>query len=165
MTAVNAMNDYDFDRSENFENNIYGNTAPDYDDDGFEYDDEPEKNGKIKHYRYEKYNKKKAYAKKNNKMILLTALIVAITCVVFCVDISGFAKGYELDREISNIEADIRDAQAENVRLNAAREAKTNIAKIEDYAENVLGMVPVEDYQIEKIDLSNGDKIINSAEE
>lgn len=67
-----------------------------------------------------------------------------------------------LERQIANVESQLSIAESENVRLNAELSSKISTDKIEDYAENVLGMVKAENYQISYIDLSKGDRIVVS---
>ncbi len=69
-----------------------------------------------------------------------------------------------LMNEISAVENQIEIAKGENVRLNAELSSIISTDKIENYAENVLGMVKAENYQISYIDLSEGDEILLSGE-
>ena len=69
-----------------------------------------------------------------------------------------------LAREISKLEEQISIEEAESVRLNAELAAMLSTENIEYYAEEVLGMVKAESYQITYIDLSEGDKIIVSGD-
>ncbi len=67
-----------------------------------------------------------------------------------------------LSNEITAIENEIDIVEGENVRLNAELSSMISSDKIESYAENVLGMVKAENYQISYIDLSDGDEIVLS---
>lgn len=66
--------------------------------------------------------------------------------------------------EISAMESQIEIAKGENVRLNAELSSIISTDKIESYAENVLGMVKAEGYQISYIDLSGSDEILISGD-
>lgn len=66
--------------------------------------------------------------------------------------------------EIADTQSQIKIAQSENVRLNAELSSMMSSDKVEDYAENVLGMVKAESYQISYIDLSEGDEIVVSGD-
>lgn len=66
--------------------------------------------------------------------------------------------------EIAAVQSDIKIAEGENVRLNAELSTLMSSDKIENYAENVLGMVKAESYQISYIDLSEGDEIVVSGD-
>ena len=87
---------------------------------------------------------------------------VAVVFGVICCQISAGAERYELIRQIAAVESEIEVAKSENVRLNAELNSKTNITKIDSYAVDVLGMVKVESYQVECIDLTTGDKVLYS---
>ncbi len=69
-----------------------------------------------------------------------------------------------LSNEIASIESEIDIVEGENVRLNAELSSLISSDKIENYAENVLGMVKAENYQISYIDLSHGDEIVLSGD-
>jgi len=66
--------------------------------------------------------------------------------------------------EIADTQGQIEIAKSENVRLNAELSSMMSSDKVEDYAENVLGMVKAESYQISYIDLSEGDEIVVSGD-
>ncbi len=92
--------------------------------------------------------------------------ILAFVLVVFALvalQISASAKRYELVRAIQYAESEIKVAQSENIRLNAELNGITGIAIIDSYATDVLGMTKVENYQIECIDLSEGDAVLYSS--
>lgn len=69
-----------------------------------------------------------------------------------------------LINEISAMESQIEIAKGENVRLNAELSSIISTDKIENYAENVLGMVKAENYQVSYIDLSGADEIVVSGD-
>ena len=50
-------------------------------------------------------------------------------------------------------ESNLTAAKAETVRLNMQLDSTISREKVDDYAQNVLGMVKAENYQIEYIDL------------
>jgi cell division protein FtsL len=66
--------------------------------------------------------------------------------------------------EISAVQSQIAIEKGENVRLNAELSSKISTDKIENYAENVLGMVKAENHQITYIDLSEGDCVLVSGD-
>lgn len=66
--------------------------------------------------------------------------------------------------EISSVQSDIEIAEGERVRLNAELSSMISSDKIENYAENVLGMVKAESYQVSYVDLSEGDEIVFSGD-
>ena len=69
-----------------------------------------------------------------------------------------------ISNEITSIQSEIDIVEGENVRLNAELSSKISSDRIENYAENVLGMVKAENYQISYIDLSHGDEIVVSGD-
>ncbi len=69
-----------------------------------------------------------------------------------------------LSNEIATVESEIDIVEGENVRLNAELSSLISSDRIENYAENVLGMVKAENYQISYIDLSEGDEIVLSGD-
>lgn len=89
-------------------------------------------------------------------------------CVIGCLCFLGLlvmeSKINALEREISYVESEIDIQEGEAVRLNAELSSMISSDKIEDYAENVLGMVKAENYQISYIDLSEGDEIVVSGD-
>ncbi len=66
--------------------------------------------------------------------------------------------------DIAQVQSEIDIAEGENVRLNAELNSMMSSDKVESYAENVLGMVKAENYQISYIDLSEGDEIVVSGD-
>ncbi len=86
--------------------------------------------------------------------VLLLGMLSALLYGRFKVD--------ELDREIANINAEITAAQSENVRLNMKIDSVISLKNVEDYAQTTLGMVKMENHQIEYIDLSGEDKVVLS---
>ncbi|MCQ2460695.1 MAG: hypothetical protein MJ115_00930 [Clostridia bacterium] len=68
----------------------------------------------------------------------------------------------ELDRQLDSINQQIEVVESENTRLNMELDSIISLDKVDDYAQNVLGMVKVENYQVSYIDLSGGDAITQS---
>ena len=87
-------------------------------------------------------------------------LFAAVALGVICLQISAGARRYELARQIAAARSELQVAQSENVRLKAELNSITSIDKICTYATQELGMVKAESYQIECIDLSEGDSVI-----
>ena len=107
---------------------------------------------------------RKATSVKINK---LTKQLI-LTCVAGCLCFLGLlvmeSKINALDKQIASVESKIDIQEGEAVRLNAELSSKMSSDKIENYAENVLGMVKAESYQISYIDLSEGDEIVVSGD-
>ncbi len=68
----------------------------------------------------------------------------------------------EAQREITRLQKNITAIQSENVRLSMELSSKVSMDKVESYAEDTLGMVKAENYQITYIDLSEGDEVVLS---
>ena len=107
---------------------------------------------------------RKATSVKINK---LTKQLI-LTCIAGCLCFLGLlvmeSRINALDKQIASVESKIDIQEGESVRLNAELSSKISSDKIENYAENVLGMVKAESYQISYIDLSEGDEIVVSGD-
>ncbi len=92
------------------------------------------------------------------KVILFGAVcFMLMSCLLYM-----RAQSDRISAEIADVKSEIEIADGESVRLNATLASKISSQKIEDYAENVLGMVKAEGYQITYLDLSNGDETVVS---
>ena len=105
---------------------------------------------------------KRREERSSNLRIGFMLAFVAVVFGVICCQISAGAERYELIRKIDAVEAEIEIAKSENVRLNAELNSKMNITKIDRYAVDVLGMTKVESYQVECVDLTQGDRVLYS---
>jgi hypothetical protein len=63
---------------------------------------------------------------------------------------------------ITKIENEINMARSENIRLSSALEGMVSIDKVEDYAENQLGMVKLENYKITYFNSDEGNHVVVS---
>ena len=103
--------------------------------------------------------KKREEHSSNLRIGLMIAFAAVIFFVIFC-QISAGAERYELIRQIAAVEAEIEVAKSENVRLNAELNQKMSINRIDSYATDVLGMKKIENYQVECVDRSQGDRVL-----
>lgn len=94
------------------------------------------------------------------KKMLMMMVIAAFSFSLVCLQITVGAQRYELTKEIESLEEQIATAKSESVRLNAELNSMTSISKIDSFATEVLGMTKLENYQVEYIDLSDGDQIL-----
>ncbi len=94
------------------------------------------------------------------KALCFVAVCVSLLVVLLVMD----TRCDELIGEIATMENQIAIAKGENVRLNAELSSMVSTDKIESYAEDVLGMVKAENYQISYIDLSGTDEILVSGD-
>ena len=68
----------------------------------------------------------------------------------------------ELDRQLTQINSDTDIIVSENTRLKSEINSRISLDKVEEYAQNELGMVKVENYQIKYIDLDAKDQVVVS---
>lgn len=97
--------------------------------------------------------------KKSMGLLLFVSLI--FTFVIM--QVSAGAKNYEIARLIHKTKQEIAIEQSENIRLNSELNGITSIYAVDTYATEILGMSRVENYQVECVDLSEGDAVIFSS--
>lgn len=107
---------------------------------------------------------RKAASVKVNKLTKQLMICFVAGCLCFLGILVMESRINALDKQISSVESKIEIQEGEAVRLNAELSSKISSDKIESYAENVLGMVKAESYQISYIDLSEGDEIVVSGD-
>ncbi len=107
---------------------------------------------------------RKATSVKVNKLTKQLMICFVAGCLCFLGLLVMDSKINALDKQISSVESKLEIQEGEAVRLNAELSSKISSDKIENYAENVLGMVKAESYQISYIDLSEGDEIVVSGD-
>ncbi len=107
---------------------------------------------------------RKSESVKVNKLAKQVMVVFVAGCLCFLGLLVMDSKINALDKQIASVEGKIDIQEGEAVRLNAELSSKISSDKIENYAENVLGMVKAESYQISYIDLSDGDEIVVSGD-
>lgn len=139
---------YDFSLFEPYD---YGTAAPKY---------EPEYSpGEIKKLpdKQKQANKKKSQSVSNSarkatyRSFFSAAKVISCVFCVFSAICLAIYLNVTLDEtaaQISSVESNIEIAKSENIRLESALEGMVSIDKIEDYAENNLGMIKLENYKI-----------------
>ena len=90
------------------------------------------------------------------KAIVCVTILFALTVV----NLFMIAECDRLDSQIANLQNEVSIAEGETVRLNAELNSMIDTQKVIEYAENELGMVKAESYQITYIDLSEGDEFV-----
>lgn len=98
------------------------------------------------------------------KKVVGILLCCAIMFGFIAMFINNSVKSTELMNSINAMETSIANAQSENVRLSSAIDSMFSIAKVENYATNVLGMTKMENYQIQYVDLSSSDQVLYAGE-
>lgn len=129
-----------------FDSYDYGTSAPKLDP---VYEPEvktQKKKKKVQSNKVTAAQKKATYAS-----FLSSAKVISIVFVVFSlISIAMFlnVKMDETATRINAVQNEITIAKSENIRLESALEGMVSIDKVEDYAEQQLGMVKLEDYRI-----------------
>ena len=103
--------------------------------------------------------------RKSQSTAVSLGLKKAIVCVtiLFALTVANLfmiAECDRLDSQIANLQNEVSIAEGETVRLNAELNSMIDTQKVIEYAENELGMVKAESYQITYIDLSEGDEFV-----
>lgn len=89
------------------------------------------------------------------KITAALAVVIAIVAVM----LYNRAMLTELTVKINSANKELAEMQSENTRLQAELESKISLRNVEDYATQTLGLAKMDKYQIEYIDLNEGDKI------
>ena len=104
--------------------------------------------------------KKQAKAAKKAHLVTPLRAVAAVVMAVLCLAmVYSNMQLTELTSEISAREATLAEMKSTTVSLTTKREEMYSTAYIEDYAQNVLGMVKLDAGQMEYVELSNPEKI------
>ena len=106
---------------------------------------------------------KKRESKKARSKMAFIMIFAAVMLLAVSIHISIGAKSHELSRQIADVKAQIEVQKSENIRLSSELNSITSIGKIDDYATKILGMNKIESYQIEYIELTDGDEVLYSS--
>lgn len=107
---------------------------------------------------------------RNSKKAAVSPMLIKTMAIVLCllsavvVRLFMFVESDKLDAEIASVESQIAIQEGETVRLNAELNSMIDSQKAIEYAEEKLGMVKAENYQITYIDLSEGDEFVVAGE-
>ncbi len=93
------------------------------------------------------------------RLIALTLAVLALT-MMFCSVMYVNTKINSDMRAISELSSDIKEAQAENIRLHAEFSSMVSADKVRNYAVSVLGMQKIERYQIHYFENRSGNKVV-----
>jgi hypothetical protein len=113
---------------------------------------------------YKKLQREKTQRRKKINFIIMFGVSLFTVTSLSMLFLIMKVKSTTLDEEIKMLEQQIEIAEAETVRLSAERDAMFNGFELIQYAEKNLGMVKAEPYQIQYINLSEGDEIVISGD-
>lgn len=99
---------------------------------------------------------------RNAKKAVKVLSVCAILFTLIFFQIYSQVQVDELDRKLDDINKQIEVVESENTRLSMELDSIISLDKVDDYAQNVLGLVKVENYQVSYIDLSGEDAITQS---
>lgn len=88
-----------------------------------------------------------------------------LTCVLIGTVIYGRVQTNEIYTKIAALQAEYDDLVARNVSMKSEMEGKMTVKNIEEYAEDVLGLRPLNQSQIEYIQLQTEDEVVISEPE
>lgn len=88
---------------------------------------------------------------------LVAAATVLFTLLAF--QIYSKVRVDELNRQLAEINTSISNTESDNTRLKMEMESSVSLDKVDKYAQNTLGMVKVEDYQVNYVKLSGNDSV------
>ena len=87
-------------------------------------------------------------------VILLCMFAVALTMV------AGYMQLAAVNLENAKMRQEINRLKDEHNALNAKKEQIYNLAYVEDYAQNVLGMVKLDKSQVHYVEMATGDRMV-----
>ena len=85
-----------------------------------------------------------------------------LTTVLIGLVIYGRVQTNEAYTEIAELQAEYDDLVAQNISMKSEMEGKMTVKNIEEYARNVLGLMPLNQSQIEYIQLQTEDEVVIS---
>lgn len=96
------------------------------------------------------------------------AKLIAV-CLVIMLALVGMMVGNikvaQLDENVSAAQKKLDTAKSEQVRLSAELESRMSLQKVENYAVNNLGLIKINPYQIQYVNITNKDKVEISSRE
>ncbi|MBE6839133.1 MAG: hypothetical protein E7507_06300 [Ruminococcus sp.] len=108
---------------------------------------------------------KKTASVANSASTLKLLLYIVAAGVMLCAFLYGKAEETSLQAQIAAKNKEIDIVYSENVRMYTELEGRTSISKVEDYAENVLGLQKLDKSQIEYVQLNTDNVVeINESE-
>lgn len=90
------------------------------------------------------------------------AMIVCVFAVALVI-VSGYMQLASVNLQNAKMRQEIAKLQDEEHALNAKKEQMYNLAYVEDYAENKLGMVKLDKTQVNYVEMDTGDRMVLAA--
>lgn len=145
-----------------FDSLDYGTSAPQLEP-AYEPEVIPEKKQTVKKKKATSVNKSQKNAARAS-YISSAKILLSVFSVAFVLGIVLFlnVKMDETATRINAVQSEINIAKSENVRLESALEGMVSIDKVEDYAEQTLGMVKLENYRITYFDSGESNHVVIS---
>lgn len=107
------------------------------------------------------YNFKIEMEKGNGRggSLILMALGVFVCFVMVSAVIFSNVQQLQISQQITEKQRELTDLQSENVRMQSELAGKTSNKKIQEFAENELGMRPIDASQIEYVQIQTSDVV------
>ncbi|MBQ6051791.1 MAG: hypothetical protein IJL30_00710 [Clostridia bacterium] len=102
---------------------------------------------------------------KHKNIDILTAILIVIIIAVGALSVMCCITQYEKIAELKTLNRQLAEAQNEGELLKIKYEERTNYRAVEDYAVNRLGMIKINNYQIEYIVSKNSNQTLLIAAE
>ena len=91
------------------------------------------------------------------------AIMIACVFAVALVIVSSYMQLASINLQNAKMRQEIARLQDEENALNAKKEQMYNLAYVEDYAENTLGMVKLDKTQVNYVEMDTGDRMVLAA--
>lgn len=113
---------------------------------------------KVSGGRYSDYSRFGGYQRRittGGPIIIGLLTVLLIGCVIY-----GKVQTNEVYTEIASLQSEYDDITARNISMKSEMEGKLTVKNIEDYAKNVLGLRPLDQSQIEYIQIQTEDEVV-----
>ncbi len=104
----------------------------------------------------------RAETKRANQRALKALSVAAILLCFVGVVIFSRIQLDEINRDIASQQSKLDILESENTKLEMQLNSMVSLDKVDDYAQNVLGMVKQEGYQVDYVNLSGSDEVLVS---
>ena len=101
----------------------------------------------------------RAETRRSRAMAIKIMAVATVLFTMIAFQIYSQVRVDELDRQLADINSQISIMESDNTRLSMEIGANVELSKVEEYAQNTLGMVKVSDYQVQYLNISNEDTV------